>query len=278
MIDDVATRLAIIKGRIQETCARNPSAITMLMSASVVDLGDGTVVKYGTRIRPWEGYALRLARQNITTIPVPKVFDIITDKNETYIVQEKLVGTLLSEALPSMSGSTLLQIASELRAFIRELSKLDGDGRRLGLVGMSGCFDRGVLGRFDMRRFGKPCMEGIKTTEEFVRWIYNYPPNVLGAEREHWINEFQSHFPTIFSHGDLQPENILVHDGHVSGIIDWECAGWYPYFWNDFMATLKWEPSEPWERVVVPVMLEHRYPREVIAFRHLHHDADCYGA
>ncbi|KAI0691959.1 hypothetical protein C8T65DRAFT_550662, partial [Cerioporus squamosus] len=38
--------------------------------------------------------------------------------------------------------------------------------------------------------------------------------------------------PPTFSHGDLQPSNIMVHEGHIVGIIDWAEAGWYPYCWD----------------------------------------------
>ena len=36
----------------------------------------------------------------------------------------------------------------------------------------------------------------------------------------------------VFTHGDLDPRNILVEDGHVSGIFDWEQSGWYPKYWE----------------------------------------------
>jgi aminoglycoside phosphotransferase len=39
-------------------------------------------------------------------------------------------------------------------------------------------------------------------------------------------------YRTVFSHGDLAPRNILVKDGRVVGIIDWETAGWYPEYWE----------------------------------------------
>jgi len=251
------------------------------MASSVVDLGDGTVVKYGPRVTVDEGHALRLAHDYITTASVPKIFDIITDNStkETYIVQQKIVGRMISEILPNMDNAALLQVAFELRAFIRELSKLDGDGTRLGLVGDAGCFARGRWKRYDRRRFGGLRMEGIHTTERFIRWLDDYVPScaLSREQRDNWIGEFQFHRPTIFSHGDLQPENILIHEGHVSGVIDWECAGWYPYFWNDYIATLKWDPENPWQKVVVPAMLEYQYPREVFAFRHLEHYADSYG-
>jgi serine/threonine protein kinase len=35
-----------------------------------------------------------------------------------------------------------------------------------------------------------------------------------------------------FTHGDLRPANIMVKDGRVVAIIDWEMAGWYPEHWE----------------------------------------------
>jgi len=37
---------------------------------------------------------------------------------------------------------------------------------------------------------------------------------------------------TVFTHGDLGPHNILWKDGRIVGIIDWECAGWFPEYWE----------------------------------------------
>lgn len=37
----------------------------------------------------------------------------------------------------------------------------------------------------------------------------------------------------VFTHADLNMRNILVdEDGKLSGIVDWECAGWYPEYWE----------------------------------------------
>lgn len=45
----------------------------------------------------------------------------------------------------------------------------------------------------------------------------------------------------IFTHGDLFPWNILVEDGHLSAILDWECSGWYPEYWE---ITTAWRSFE----------------------------------
>lgn len=38
--------------------------------------------------------------------------------------------------------------------------------------------------------------------------------------------------PPVFTHGDLNPFNILVNGDRVVGILDWEFSGWYPYYWE----------------------------------------------
>lgn len=43
----------------------------------------------------------------------------------------------------------------------------------------------------------------------------------------------------VFTHGDLYRHNILVHDGRLSGIIDWECAGWLPEYWDYTTMTVR---------------------------------------
>jgi serine/threonine protein kinase len=36
-----------------------------------------------------------------------------------------------------------------------------------------------------------------------------------------------------FTHGDIKDHNILVdEEGHITGLLDWESAGWYPEFGN----------------------------------------------
>lgn len=36
----------------------------------------------------------------------------------------------------------------------------------------------------------------------------------------------------VFTHGDLSPTTIIVKEGRIAGIVDWEYAGWYPEYWE----------------------------------------------
>lgn len=53
---------------------------------------------------------------------------------------------------------------------------------------------------------------------------------------EKYVNVLFSRFPTdtkvYLTHGDLLPRNIMVEGSTVTGIIDWENAGYYPEFWE----------------------------------------------
>ncbi len=45
----------------------------------------------------------------------------------------------------------------------------------------------------------------------------------------------------MFFHGDLVPENIMVDEasGSITSIIDWKRAGWYPYFWDESLVSMR---------------------------------------
>lgn len=38
--------------------------------------------------------------------------------------------------------------------------------------------------------------------------------------------------PFTFTHGDLFGGNIMVEDGNLTGIIDWEASGFFPVWWE----------------------------------------------
>ncbi|KAE8409313.1 hypothetical protein BDV37DRAFT_278271 [Aspergillus pseudonomiae] len=88
-------------------------------------------------------------------------------------------------------------------------------------------------------------------------------------DRHPWSSEwFARHLPqalkdhpSTFTHSDLVRQNIMVqellgNDGHtdrqfkVTGIIDWEFAGWYPRYWEHavLFADYLWEGD--WEKKI----------------------------
>jgi hypothetical protein len=59
---------------------------------------------------------------------------------------------------------------------------------------------------------------------------------------------------TVFTHGDLMPHNIMVFHGHVSGIIDWESAGWFPADWEIARSLSSCPHNSFWQDILVRVV------------------------
>ncbi|CRL23886.1 Protein kinase-like domain [Penicillium camemberti] len=54
-----------------------------------------------------------------------------------------------------------------------------------------------------------------------------------------------------FTHGDFKAHNILIgDDGHLSGFLDWESAGWYPEYW-DFTTAMRYGKGSWWYHVAL---------------------------
>ena len=56
-----------------------------------------------------------------------------------------------------------------------------------------------------------------------------------------------------FTHGDLVPRNILIKDGHLSGIVDWAMAGWYPAYW-EFVRACWHRGNDDWYKHVEEIL------------------------
>lgn len=111
---------------------------------------------------------------------------------------------------------------------------------------------------------GKP-YGPFSSEEEFNKAIcmphrLSLPPSTLCHDITH---------PIAFTHGDLAPYNIMVKDGKIAAIIDWETAGWFPASW-EYIQThhSNWEgrglESRNIFRSYIPQMMP-SYPRELEA-------------
>lgn len=57
-------------------------------------------------------------------------------------------------------------------------------------------------------------LEGWETRDEIVALVHGRADS----------------YATRFTHADLSPSNIMVKDGKITAIIDWEFAGWFPEY------------------------------------------------
>lgn len=144
---------------------------------------------------------------------------------------EQLQGETFESAWPKLSSANKARIAEQTANYLLQLRKLQSP----------------VMGNLE----GKP----IYATFLFLDG-YGIPHGPLSTDTELWevLSNVVRHIPEkaraalrarmptatpfTFTHGDLATVNIMVKDGNLTGIIDWEAAGYFPAWWEYVAATI----------------------------------------
>ena len=152
-----------------------------------------------------------------TTIPVPEIVRTWEDGNRFYTFMTRMPGVTLKSIYATLTHEEKDRYAQETVDYILQLRKLTSskpetaNGRRV----RGAFFDRGAL---------------VSSKPE--DWFGHF--NGTDIERKECLDSWPAMEPFTFSHTDLTPGNILVQNGHISGIIDWDEAGYYPV-WAEYM-------------------------------------------
>lgn len=159
-----------------------------------------------------------------TTIPVPTVLDVVDNGKNSLMLMTSLPGNDLVDAIEKgeISEESFEETMRDWFAQLRNLTP--PDPTRVCSID------------------GGPCRSFRVTPDPFGPFpdVHSFHERVLRTcpvnewERLETIvpKSFDKPHRVVFSHGDLHISNILVHNGSPSGLIDWECAGWYPEYWD----------------------------------------------
>lgn len=191
-----------------------------------------------------ESNALGLVRK-YTSVPVPRVLDLVADSRNTYLLTTGLRGEPLSRAMDMLSDRDCHEFVEQMQSFISQIRAIPPVGTKSRICNTLGqaCSDPRI-------RDGNPIgpFEDEASFSQYLR----HPDDP--ARRGHQI---------FFTHADLNLRNILVDkvtrlDGTrgwaASGIVDWENSGFYPEYWDCTKAQFegfRWD--ERWTRALVEV-------------------------
>ncbi|KAI9808751.1 MAG: hypothetical protein M1825_003903 [Sarcosagium campestre] len=166
--------------------------------------------------------------QKHTSIPVPAIIDIRVDGEKAELIMQALPGTTLDRAWPGMSEEARKTTKRELSAYFTQLRSL-----RQPQSGWVGSCSHGAA--YDHRlNDGRPCgpFDSVSSFHnDLLRPVTTCPrPELVQKFRDALSNDYR----IVFTHADLGWEHILVQEttGHVTGIVDWEMAGWWPEYWE----------------------------------------------
>ena len=195
------------------------------------------MLKITPRTFSTEAHALQYLRSTGLDIPIPRLIASFVESGTTYTIMTRLPGITVMNAMNNNQLSPEMQksILGEISAIIEKLQTLRQPAEIAGKVMMSASGD------------GLP--DPISWFEE---WSGPFASTLelWSHVSSHWdMEEFEEDVPTEtrhimtmdpirFVHSDLRTYNVLLHNGHISGIVDWQDSGWFPSSWQ--VHTMRW--------------------------------------
>ncbi|KAF4462113.1 phosphotransferase enzyme family [Fusarium albosuccineum] len=173
-------------------------------------------------------------------VPVPEVFGWRIYDGRVFLYMSLVSGQTLREAWPSLTADDKSSLQIRLKEIVASLRRLTQSPEIIG----------------------KPhrALEGpLSTIKEFNDWLFgiatrqNPEPGkeIQGLDHPDMYRDLLPDTGNIyFTHGDITLGNVIVSGAPgsytITGIIDWEQAGWYPEYWEYCKLLLGVELDHEW--------------------------------
>lgn len=221
----------------------------------VIKRGKDIAIKYGNHMVIGEAEALDFAKQ--AGVPVPNVISFGQQgRSHHYIEMDYVEGDTLENLWRGMNPEVRLSVAHQLRDILKVMRKLPPPPNFIG------AFNRNELR--DVRHydiFVRPSCPDEAAFNTFLTEDETIPAAIRRGFR-HFVGT--SH-RVVFSHCDLAPRNIMIRDGRIVALLDWEAAGWYPEYWEYVKFMHMGGLDDAWQSFVDEVFTE-RYDDELVAY------------
>ncbi|KAK0640107.1 hypothetical protein DIS24_g9661 [Lasiodiplodia hormozganensis] len=194
------------------------------LAPGLVKIGSRRIIK--GPCQESEAEAMEFVRNN-TSIPVPAVFHTHRIESGFYIEMERVKGKNLEHVWNDLSVEQKHQLVNSLAGYVKELRALPAPAA--DLVASAKQHNKLRDARVGSTPFGP-----YSTHSDFHSLLRGhisldkasdtFGPNVIECH----VKKYQ----TLFTHADLSMRNIMVDNGHITAIIGWAFAGWYPEYWE----------------------------------------------
>lgn len=206
--------------------------------------------------------AMRFVQQH-TSIPVPAILGVQLDDGpddeDGWILMQRLPGLELGSAWPDMQCEARAEAVRQLKSHLEELHRLRPQG-----AGWIGSCSGGPA--YDHRLSNMSTCGPFASVGDFHDYLV---APVRQCPRPDWVSKFRSQLPDTyeirFAHADFSWENVLVDPstGNISGILDWEMAGFWPEWW-EYRKALFGSRSQPcWFQLLSEIMTEYQKETDV---------------
>jgi len=223
-------------------------------------LGFGLYLKCGWGVREAEPHALLLIQRH-TNIPAPKLLDYIVHMASfgecPYVLITEVPGQTFEEVAETLTTEEIENIGLELRTHIEAFQGIPNPYTNK-LCSASG-------GEISAPHWDDshelPCFEDVVA---FHQWICTmmgpYWPEIK-PKLKLTFARFDTTM-SVFTHGDIADHNIMIHKGKLSGLIDWETAGWMPVYWDYIISHVCYSVKSPAFKEMIPMAFAEHYRDE----------------
>jgi len=247
-------------------------------SSKVVRVGEVFAVKFGGTTSATEAANLEYLSLR-TNIPVPKLHSSFLDPTtgRYFIIMQYINGITLEEALPGLNTQDRLDVSLQIRSILLDLRSLESPGY-LGSADRRPCED----GVFYDPESPYPISGPFSSEDEFYaaiisRFERSEPAAFVRLLRN--LSEKMPRHKIVFTHGDLQPKNILLQKTQEAGdgckykvfLIDWEISGWYPAYWEFCNATIAGRFKPEWLAIMQELFSGSTYEYEFLYMEFIRH-------
>ncbi len=131
----------------------------------------------------------------------------------------KVLGTL-NKAWNRLSDAERAEISNQLRDYLNQLRAIKGS--YIGGFGRTPAVDERLSSEE-----GGPFECEAEWNDFLLEGLIRSCPPIL---RSMIHSQLRTDHEIVLTHGDMHPSNIIVRDGRIVALIDWENAGFYPEY------------------------------------------------
>ena len=230
----------------------------------IIHLPFGLLLKWSDGTRIEEVLAMQVARA--AGFPVPRVICYGEHADSPHapisIIMTRMPGSELGQVYKTLKLEEQDTVMSELKLYMDVMRSWPNPWGRTRICSVSGTAIRSL-------RVWKHTMGPFENEQQLNRYLTDGTFN----EGNMSTSKFEESVSTVneilkiphrivFTHGDLMHHNILVHNGHLSAILDWEAAGWLPEYWEFTSAARLMRPGSWWYDCVKDSLELGNYPKE----------------
>lgn len=197
----------------------------------------GLYSKSCTRSQRNEAVALQLV-EKYTSIPAPLWFDDYEENGSTTLITTAVQGQPLQSVFHRLSYQEREQLSKDLKMIICELRRIPNQTpyRFASTLG-NAIFD------YRIGEFG-PFNEASDFHKSLI------PEHTTTETRQAATPIHSRHHSSFFTHADINWTNILIDQGRLAALVDWECAGYFPVYWEFTKAMYGIINNDAMEKVV----------------------------